>query len=207
MDWLLYFSIGCFTLAFIGSIMDFIEWLTKPIEESSVGSKPMQRPSPIVKPIEHQTIYHQVKNVVTPPKYELTVSYIQFCREVVKWSSCILLQYGIKSSFPKVVMKYGKGTRTMGTYSSSKNLVTINLNSHDRTTTKNLLESIASTCLHEVFHFKQSKTDPDYKALTNYKRYGYWSNRIEVEARAFEAKYYKQCIEDMVAKGIIRKVK
>jgi hypothetical protein len=193
-DWLLYFSIGCFCLAFIGSLIEFIEWLIKPVDITPVGAKPSQF-----------NIFQQVKNAVTPPKYELTVSYIEYCREVVRWSGPILKEYGIKF-YPKVAMKYGSGTRTMGTYCSSQNLVTINLNSHDRRFNKTLLETIASTTLHEIFHHIQSKKDPDYKALTNYKKYGYWGNRLEVEARSFESKWYMQCFEDMVAKGIIRKI-
>ena len=193
-DWLLYFSIGCFCLAFIGSFIEFIDWLIKPVEITPKGAKP-----------SHLNLFQQVKNVVTPPKYELTVSYIQYCREVVRWSGPILKHYGIKY-YPEVVMKYGSGTRTMGTYSSSQNLVTINLNSHDRRANKSFLENIASTTLHEIFHHIQSKKDPDYKALTNYKKYGYWGNRLEVEARSFESKWYMQCFEDMVAKGIIRKI-
>ena len=193
-DWLLYFSIGCFCLAFFGSFIEFIEWLFKPVDIAPKGAKPTQ-----------SNLLQKVKNVVTPPKYELTVSYIQYCREVVRWSGPILKQYGIKY-YPEVVMKYGSGTCTMGTYSSSQNLVTINLNSHDRRANKSFLENIASTTLHEVFHHIQSKKDPDYKALTNYKKYGYWGNRLEVEARDFESKWYMQCFEDMVAKGVIRKV-
>ena len=193
-DWLLYFSIGCFCLAFIGSLIELIEWLIKPVDITPVGAKP-----------NHFNLFQSVKNAVTPPKYELTVSYIEYCREVVRWSGPILKEYGIKY-YPKVVMKYGSGTRTMGTYCSSQNLVTINLNSHDRRVNKTLLETIASSTLHEIFHHIQSKKDPDYKALTNYKKYGYWGNRLEVEARSFESKWYMQCFEDMVAKGIIRKI-
>ena len=189
-DWLLYFSIGCFGLALFGACMNFIEWLNKPSEHES---KPSQG-----------SIYEQVKNFIAPAKYELTVSHIQFCREVIKWALPILKREGIKNQ-PKVIMRYGKGTRTMGTYSASQNLVTINLNSHDRKNSRIFFETIASTTLHEVCHHIQAKTDPEYKALTNYKKYGYL-NRIEVEARAFESKWYLQCIEDLVAKGIIRKV-
>ena len=190
-DWLLYFSIGCFGLALFGACMNFIEWLNKPSEHES---KPSQG-----------SIYEQVKNFIAPAKYELTVSHIQFCREVIKWALPILKREGIKNQ-PKVIMRYGKGTRTMGTYSASQNLVTIHLNSHDRKSKKNLYETLCSTVLHEIFHAIQAKTDPQYKALTNYKKYGYWDNRIEVEARAFESKWYLQCIEDLVAKGIIIKV-
>ena len=139
-DWLLYFSIICFCLAFLGSFIEFIKWLIKPVDVTSNGAKPT-----------HFNLFQVVKNVVTPPKYELTVSYIQYCREVVRWSGPILKEYGIKY-YPKVAMKYGSGTRTMGTYCSSQNLVTIYLNSHDRRFDKALLESISSTILHEIFH-------------------------------------------------------
>lgn len=195
LDWLLYFSIACFALAFAGACLDFVHWINKQTH---------------IAPYENKTVqpgfFQQVKNVVSPPKYELTVSYIQFCREVVKWTGPILKREGIKY-YPKVIMRYGKGKRTMGTYSASQNLVTINLNSHDRKDSKNFFETIASTTLHEVCHHIQSKKDQQYNALTNYKKYGYWSNRIEVEARDFESKYYQQCFEDLVAKGIVKKVK
>ena len=70
----------------------------------------------------------------------------------------------------------------------------------------NSVEEMLSLDFPNIVHHIQSKKDPDYKALTNYKKYGYWGNRLEVEARSFESKWYMQCFEDMVARGIIRKI-
>jgi len=89
----------------------------------------------------------------------------------------------------------------MGTYGN--NHVTIFLNSHNRKNNTELIETLASSTLHECFHHIQSKIDPEYKALTNYKKFGYYNNRIEIECRAFEAKFYKQCLKDLTKKGIV----
>ena len=65
------------------------------------------------------------------------------------------------------------------------------------------MNTLVSTVLHECYHHIQSKTDPEYNALTNYKKYGYYNNRIEVECRDFEAKYYKQCLLDLSKNNLI----
>jgi hypothetical protein len=199
-DLLLYFSIICFVLATIGIILDIINWFNK-VNDNDF--KPNESPKPTAD-ILNNTIKIYTANPT--PKYQLNVSYIQFCREVVKWTAPIMKQYGIKKS-PFVKIGYGKATKTMGRYTPSQNLVTVYLNSHDRTECKILIETLASSVLHECFHHIQSKTDPQFKILLNYKKYGYYNNRIERECREFENRYYAECIQDLILKRIIKKVR
>lgn len=88
----------------------------------------------------------------------------------------------------------------MGVYISSTNSIIIHLKSH-----KGDLTEICSTVLHEIMHHIQSKKDPEFRKLLNYKKYGYSNNRIEVEARAFENLYCQNCMKDLCEKGVISK--
>lgn len=157
-DWLLYFSVGCFVLAFIAYLM-------------------------------HDT-----------NKYKLNTSYVQFCREVMKWTGPILVVEGVKY-YPSITVRYNKTSQKMGIYVPSNNSIVIYLKSHEG----NIAE-ICSTVLHEVKHHIQSKKDSSFRKLMNYKKYGYYNNRIEVEARDFELAHYKKCLADLCSKGILKTV-
>jgi hypothetical protein len=157
-DWLLYFSIGCFILAFFAYLMD------------------------------------------DGDKYALNTSYIQFCIEVMKWTGPILIAEGIKY-YPSITVRYNKSSRKMGVYIPSSNSIVIYLKSHEGD-----VSEICSTVLHEIKHHIQSKKDPAFRTLLNYKKYGYYENRIEVEARAFELAYKKKCLADLCKKGILQKL-
>ena len=157
-DWLLYFSVGCFVLAFIAYLMDDTD------------------------------------------KYKLNTSYVQLCREVMKWTGPILVAEGIKY-YPSITVRYNKSSKKMGIYVPSTNSIVIYLKSHEG----NVAE-ICSTVLHEVKHHIQSKKDPNFRKLMNYKKYGYYNNRIEVEAREFELKHSKNCLADLCKKGFLIKL-
>jgi hypothetical protein len=133
-------------------------------------------------------------------KYRLNTSYVQFCREVMKWTGPILVAAGIKY-YPSITVRYNKASKKMGIYVPSTNSIVIYLKSHEG----NVAE-ICSTVLHEVKHHIQSKKDPNFRKLINYKKYGYYNNRIEVEAREFELKHYKSCLADLCRKGILIKL-
>jgi hypothetical protein len=89
----------------------------------------------------------------------------------------------------------------MGVYIPSSNSIVIYLKSHEGD-----VSEICSTVLHEIKHHIQSKKDPAFRTLLNYKKYGYYENRIEVEARAFELAYKKKCLADLCKKGILQKL-
>jgi hypothetical protein len=131
--------------------------------------------------------------------YKLNTSKIQFCREVVLWTGPILRAKGVKY-YPSITLKYNSSPKYFGIYTSSNNSITIYLKSH-----KGDLSEICSTVLHEVMHHIQSKKDREFKKLLNYKKYGYFNNRIELEARAFEKQYTQICMKDLCNKGIVFK--
>ena len=133
----------------------------------------------------------------------LNVSNVKYCKEVVKWTGPILKKYGIKF-YPNLVVRYCKPGKSYGLYSSHDNTIIIYLKKH---TGDNFVNELTKTVLHETFHHVQSKTDPAFKKLTNYKKYGYFNNRIEVEARNFENKHYKECIQQLFDKGFLKKWK
>jgi hypothetical protein len=157
-DWLLYFSIACFFLAFV-------------------------------------VFFFRAED-----KYKLNTSYVQFCREVMKWTGPVLVSSGVKY-FPSITVRYNKKSPKMGVYIPSTNSIVIYLKSHDGN-----LSEICSTVLHEVKHHIQSKKDPEFRKLLNYRKYGYYNNRIEREARDFEIAHVQNCLKDLCKSGIIQKV-
>ena len=96
----------------------------------------------------------------------LNVSNVKYCREVVKWTGPILKKYGIKF-YPNLVVRYCKTAKFYGLYSSHNNTIIIYLKNH---TGDNFVNELTKTLLHETFHHVQSKTDPAFKKLTNYKK-------------------------------------
>jgi hypothetical protein len=142
-------------------------------------------------------IAYLMDDVVT---YKLNTSYVRFCREVIKWTGPILVAEGIKY-YPTITLRYNKSSKKMGIYVPSTNSIVIYLKSHEG----NVAE-ICSTVLHEIKHHIQSKNDPSFRKLINYKKYGYYNNRIELEARNFELTHCKQCLSDLCKKGFLTKL-
>ncbi len=133
-------------------------------------------------------------------KYKLNTSYVQFCREVMKWTGPILASCRVKY-FPSITVRYNKKSQKMGLYIPSTSSIIIYLKSHDGN-----LSEICSTVLHEIKHHIQSKKDPEFRKLLNYRKYGYYNNRIEREARDFEIAHVQNCLKDLCKRGIIQKI-
>ena len=204
---LLIFSITCFGVAAIGYLFKLIDYLfDKPNENKEVindlpVNQPTTRPSINIVSGPISIISNFISNVQQSisNNYKLNTSKIQFCREVVQWTGPILRANGVKY-YPSISVKYNSSPKYFGVYTYSTNSITIYLKSH-----KGDLSEICSTVLHEVMHHISSKKDREFKKLLNYKKYGYYNNRIEVEARAFEKQYCQMCMIDLCKKGIISK--
>lgn len=202
---LLYFSITCLSLSAIGFFMQIIVYLfdRKPVVKEP--NKPLIQP--VVRPLNN--IFIGTVTIITNTfsdikqaafiRYKLNTSNIQFCREVMKWTGPILREKGVRY-FPSITVRYNKIQKKMGVYIPSTNSIVIYLKSHNGDLTE-----ICSTVLHEIKHHIQSKKDPEFRKLMNYNKYGYYNNRIEVEAREFEKKYLQECLKALCEKGIIIK--
>lgn len=204
---LLIFSITYFGFAAIGYLFKLIDYLfDKPNENKEVindlpVTQPTTRPSINIVSGPISIISNFISNVQQSisNNYKLNTSKIQFCREVVQWTGPILRERGVRY-FPSISVKYNSSPKYFGVYTSSTNSITVYLKNH-----KGDLSEICSTVLHEVMHHIQSKKDREFKKLLNYKKYGYYNNRIEIEARAFEKQYCQLCMIDLCKKGIITK--
>jgi hypothetical protein len=204
---LLIFSITCFGIAAIGCLFKLIDYLfDKPTENKEAindlsVNQPTTRPSINIVSGPISIISNFISNVqqIISNNYKLNTSKIQFCREVVLWTGTILRANGVKY-YPSISVKYNSSPKYFGVYTYSANSITIYLKNH-----KGDLSEICSTVLHEVMHHIQSKKDREFKKLLNYKKYGYYNNRIEVEARAFEKQYCQICMIDLCKKGVISK--
>ena len=204
---LLIFSITCFGIAAIGCLFKLIDYLFDKPNENKEGindlsvNQPTTRPSINIVSGPISIISNFISNVQQSisNNYKLNTSKIQFCREVVQWTGPILRANGVKY-YPSISVKYNSSPKYFGVYTYSANSITIYLKNH-----KGDLSEICSTVLHEVMHHIQSKKDREFKKLLNYKKYGYYNNRIEVEARAFEKQYCQICMIDLCKKGVISK--
>jgi hypothetical protein len=204
-NFLLYFSIACFSLAGIGLVMDLIIYLFD--SEPEIKKPKSQAIQPVNIPPTNFVIgtITIITNTLSGIKkavfnrYKLNTSNVQFCREVMKWTGPILREAGVRY-FPTITVRYNKTKSKMGAYIPSTNSIVIYLKGHNGD-----LSEICSTVLHEVKHHIQSKKDPEFRKLMNYNKYGYVNNRIEVEARDFEKKHFQACLDYLCEKGIISK--
>lgn len=132
---------------------------------------------------------------------KINVTYVGYCREVLKWTGPILYDHGIKY-YPNLVLRYSKSEKHLGLYNPNNNTIIIYLKNHKGA---DFVSQLTKTVLHETYHHIQSKTDPAFTKLTNYKKYGYYNNRIEVEARNFENAHYKKCVKKLYDNGFLKK--
>jgi len=132
--------------------------------------------------------------------FKINVPYVKYCREVLKWTGPILYDHGIKY-YPNLVLRYSKSGKHLGLYYPNNNTIIIYLKNHKGA---DFVSQLTKTVLHETYHHIQSKTDPAFTKLTNYKKYGYYNNRIEVEARNFENAYFKKCVKKLYDNGFLK---
>lgn len=137
--------------------------------------------------------------------YQLNVSNVELCRQIVQWSSHILNEKGI-NFIPTVYMKYYKSKKYGGLYVIHSKKIFVYLNSHHRNDMNWFIQQITHTTLHEVAHHIQNMTinkfSEKYSAHTCYEK-----NPYEIEANQFARKHLDKCIKHLCEQGVITKVK
>lgn len=131
---------------------------------------------------------------------QLTVSKIQFAREVIVWCGENLGFPPKINRLPKVVVRYYSHTKWGGFYFTGSRTILIYWNGH-----YNYLTRI-NTLIHEYQHFldlRNKKDDKEY--ARELKEVGYHNNIYEKRARQVAADWEKLCYQAMIKKGIIKK--
>jgi Zn-dependent peptidase ImmA (M78 family) len=125
------------------------------------------------------------------------VPYSKLIKEVVLWTAPFLLDNKIKK-YPKIKVSYRKCKRADGYYLPKSQTIEILVNKHIDA------NGIVFVCLHEIAHYIQHQTNPDFK---NYDRYehklGYDKNPFEVQANLFASKHLESCLRHLSAVGYL----
>jgi len=118
-------------------------------------------------------------------------------REVVRWSGSLLLAQGIKK-YPHVKISYRRCKGADGYYYPKSKTVEVLVNKKIDT------RGLVFVTLHEVAHYIQDKTDPDFKNYDVYEhRFGYDANKFEVDANKFASHYQTSCLNYLKEIGFI----
>jgi Zn-dependent peptidase ImmA (M78 family) len=125
------------------------------------------------------------------------VQYSTLIREVVRWSGPLLLDHGIKK-YPHLKISYRRCKGADGYYSSEYKTVEVLVN-------KSIdVPGLVSVTLHEIAHYIQDKTNPDFCNYDVYEhRVGYDNNPFEIEADKFASDHQKSCIAYLESIGYI----
>jgi hypothetical protein len=116
------------------------------------------------------------------------VPYTRLINEVVKYTAPHLLSHAIKK-YPKVKVIYRKHRSVRGRYRSGKK--TIELYVHPKIKVNQLVK----TTLHEIKHYIQHRTDPNFTYYDLYnQKYGYEKNEFEIDAREFANNQLEPCL-------------
>jgi Zn-dependent peptidase ImmA (M78 family) len=126
------------------------------------------------------------------------VQYSTLIREVVRWSGPLLLDHGIKK-YPHVKISYRRCKGADGYYSPKHKTVEVLVN-------KSIdVPGLVSVTLHEIAHYIQDKTNPDFRNYDVYEhRVGYDNNPFEIEANKFANKYKSLCLKHLLEKGYVK---
>jgi hypothetical protein len=131
-------------------------------------------------------------------QWKTNVSYTKLVKEIIHYTGTILLENKVKY-YPTFDIKYYKSKKYMGIYYGSNDHISIYLKSHED------IPSIVDTVLHEVCHHIQNKSrNKEFKLYNSYSNsFGYRDNPLEVDSRAFAAKWTLHCLDYLESRNII----
>lgn len=135
-----------------------------------------------IKDFHQQNISKRLKLTPRRPQYSRLI------KEIVRWSGPLLLDEGIKR-YPNVKVTYRKCKGADGYYSPKSKTVEVLVNKSVD------VNRIVFVTLHELAHYIQHQTDPDFKNYDVYEhKFGYDNNRFEIQANILAEKYSYKCL-------------
>lgn len=124
-------------------------------------------------------------------------SYEKIVQEVIYYTNDILYKKRI-DCFPSFKIYYSQHKKYLGDYLT---VISIYIPNH-----KDDLLSLVDTVLHEIEHFIQDKTNPDFANYDSYtKQLGAWDNPFEIEARQFASENLYDCLKYLETKNVIKR--
>ena len=139
----------------------------------------------------------QQKNLSKRQKSKPRVAYSKIIKEVVRWSGPLLLDEGIKR-YPNVKVTYRKCKGADGYYYPKSKTIEVLVNKQIDT------RGLVFVTLHELAHYIQDKTNPDFSNYDVYEhRVGYDNNPFEIEANKFASDYQTSCLKHLESIGYI----
>ncbi|MBN2836166.1 MAG: ImmA/IrrE family metallo-endopeptidase [Candidatus Delongbacteria bacterium] len=144
-----------------------------------------------------QITAYLINRITTNQKWIKIASYTLLVEQTIYYSNDIL--YSLKiDNFPFYEVSYHKHQGYLGKFTSRVIIYTKNHNS---------VKDLVDTVLHEIAHYIQKQTDPDFHNYDLYtKTYGSWNNRFEVEAREFASQHVDKCLLYLESKGLVKRV-
>ena len=144
-----------------------------------------------------------VINVLRTEKLRLISSYQQLLKESLYYCGPIFKEAKIKY-YPLYELSHYKSKRKLGCYFSGKKKIVIYYKSHDQGSETDRIRQIVDSILHEARHYYQHMKDPNFKNYDVYnKRYTYFLNPFEQDARKFATEHLEDCIKHLKQKGIL----
>lgn len=130
-------------------------------------------------------------------KKNVRVPYSKLIKEVIRWTAPFLLDGRIRK-YPRLKVSYRTCKRADGYYLPKSQTIEILVNKHIDA------NGIVLVCLHEIAHYMQHKTNPDFKNYDRYERkLGYDKNPFEIQANKFAEKHRTSCIKHLKSIGYL----
>jgi len=146
-----------------------------------------------------------LKNLFTNPTlmgasdFELQVSKTVFVHEVIFWCVKNLGLPPRSKALPKVVLRYYRHQKLMGTYLHRGKIITLYWGSHST------IREVINTLIHEYQHFLDIRKDQDCREYDKETALlGYYKNPFERRARQVANRWENSCLKAMTKKGLLK---
>lgn len=124
---------------------------------------------------------------------------VVFAREVIRWCMEHLGLPKGKRTGPRLLLRYYRHRKVMGTYQQRSKTITLYWGSHAS------LREVVNTLIHEYQHFLDIRTSQEDKAYDKeLKQIGYQDNSYEKRARQAADRWERDCIQALAQKGFIK---
>jgi hypothetical protein len=139
------------------------------------------------------------KEATTASLQEVRVPKVVFAREVIRWCMQHLGLPKGKKAGPRLLLRYYRHRKVMGTYQQRSKLITLYWGSHAS------LKEVVNTLIHEYQHYLDIRTNQEDKAYDKeLKQIGYQDNSFEKRARKVADYWEKACLQELGQKGLFK---
>jgi hypothetical protein len=138
------------------------------------------------------------KGKSTSSTQAVRVPKVVFAREVIRWC---MLHLGLpkgKRTGPRLLLRYYRHRKVMGTYQQQSKTITLYWGSHASP------KEVVNTLIHEYQHFLDIRSGKDDRAYDKeIKEVGYQANSYEKKAREVANHWQKACLKELEKRGVV----